>query len=186
MNHWLGILCAIGLSAACGFRVFVPPLILSTAAIYGEFELPPDLAILGTEMGLAVAAGALVIEAFLYFIPGLDNGLDVLETPVAIATASLMVAAFLPPMDPQWMWAISIILGGVTAGIIEILTGITRVASTMATGGIANPLLSTMELLAAVILSVLAISLPILGGIVAAIVLVLALQKIISRRWKDS
>lgn len=186
MNHWLGILCAIGLSAACGFRVFVPPLILSTAAIYGEFELPPDLAILGTEMGLVVTGAALAAEALLYFIPGLDNALDILETPAAMVVASLIVAAFLPPMDPQWMWTISIILGGVTAGAIEILTGITRVASTMATGGIANPLLSTMELLSAVILSVLSISLPLLGSIIAAIVLIVAIQKIIRRRWKDS
>lgn len=186
MSHWLEIFCAIGLSAACGFRIFVPPLILSTAAIYGDFTLPPDLKILGTETGLVVVATLLAIEAIFYFIPGVDNTLDILEAPIAMVVATLIVAAFLPNMEPRWMWSISIILGAGSAGVIEMLMGITRVASTMATGGIANPLVSTMELLCAMILSVLAIALPILGMITALIVIILAVQKILKRSWQQS
>lgn len=186
MNYLLGIFCGVGLSAACGFRIFVPPVILSTAAIYGDFDLPPDLEILGTETGLIAVATLLAVEAIVYFIPGVDHALDILEAPIAMVVATLIVAAFLPDMEPRWMWTVSIILGAGSAGVIEMLMGITRVASTMATGGLANPLVSTMELLCAMILSVLAISLPILGAITVAIVLVLAVPKILRRNWQRS
>ena len=34
-----GMMIGLGLSAACGFRVFVPPLVVSLAAFTGNLEL---------------------------------------------------------------------------------------------------------------------------------------------------
>jgi hypothetical protein len=44
MNHMetiLAVVTGIGLSAACGFRIFVPLLILSVATKYGYLSLAP-------------------------------------------------------------------------------------------------------------------------------------------------
>ena len=38
METILGLCLGIGLSAACGFRVFVPLLVMSVAALLGLFE----------------------------------------------------------------------------------------------------------------------------------------------------
>ena len=41
MDGWLSLLLGIGLSAACGFRVFVPLLIMSLASQNGPLALAP-------------------------------------------------------------------------------------------------------------------------------------------------
>lgn len=42
MEIILGIAMGIGLSAACGFRIFVPLLIMNLAAISGQIQLPAE------------------------------------------------------------------------------------------------------------------------------------------------
>ena len=61
MEILLSICIGVGLSAACGFRIFVPPLVMSIAAQAGQLELSPDFAWIGTTSAtIAFAVGALI------------------------------------------------------------------------------------------------------------------------------
>lgn len=64
-------------------------------------------------------------------------------------------------------WSLAIIAGGGAAGTIKAgLAGI-RLGSTLTTGGVANPIVSTFEWVSAIAMSVLAIFLPIIAALVA-------------------
>jgi uncharacterized protein YacL len=73
-------------------------------------------------------------------------------------------------------WAAAIIVGGGTAGAVQMSTVAVRGVSTATTGGIANPLVSTVEWIGAVLLSVLSLLVPILVVIVVIILAIWAVR----------
>jgi hypothetical protein len=84
-------------------------------------------------------------------------------------------------MSPFLKWALAVIAGGGVAGTVQVATGVTRGASTVTTAGIGNPLVATMELGGAMALSVLAIALPVIAGIVVLGLLYYGVMKIIEK-----
>lgn len=167
----------IALSAACGFRIFVPPLVMSIAALFGHLPLASGFEWIGTYPALAAFAVATGVEIAAYYIPLVDNLLDTATTPVAIATGTTIAAAFFPNTDPLLQWTLAAIAGGGSAGIIQALTGLTRFSSTTLTVGLGNSLINTIESLGAFILSVLAILVPFLAIALVAGLLLFCLIK---------
>ena len=73
METILGLCIGIGLSAACGFRVFVPLLVMSVASLAGWFESMQGfewLALPAVCFGLAVAT---LCEISAYYIPWVNS-----------------------------------------------------------------------------------------------------------------
>lgn len=177
MDIFLGICIGISLSAACGLRVFVPPLVMSIAALSGHLTLSPGFEWIGSYEALTAFAIATGIEVLGYYIPWVDHLLDMLATPIAIATGTTITAAFFSDVDPLLQWTVAVIAGGGSAGIVEGLTNITRLISTGTTGGIANPVLATIELVTSIILSVLGIIVPIFTVVLLAVLLAFAVTR---------
>ncbi|MBD1837552.1 DUF4126 domain-containing protein [Coleofasciculus sp. FACHB-64] len=161
MDTLLSIAIGIGLSAACGFRIFVPPLVMSMAALFGHLPLAPNFEWMGTYPALLTFAIATCVEIAAYYIPWIDNLLDIVSTPTAIAVGTFLTAAIIPHDDPLVQWTIAVIAGGGSAGIVQALTGMVRFSSTALTGGFGNGVVSTLEAGSAIILSILAIWLPV-------------------------
>jgi len=159
----LGLVIGIGLSAACGFRVFVPLLGMSLAALSGYITLSPGFEWLGTREALIAFGTATVIEIAAYYIPWLDNTLDVLMTPLAVVAGTILTASLLGDISPFLKWALAIIAGGGVSAIVQGGTVALRAASSGATAGLANILVSTIELAGSVYVTVFAILLPFLG-----------------------
>ena len=171
METLLSICLGIGLSAACGFRIFIPPLVMSIAAQSGNLELSNDFAWMGTpEATIAFGVGAF-LEVAAYYIPWVDELLDIIATPTAVIAGTIITSSFVSNMSPMLQWTIAVILGGGAAGTVQGLTDVTRLASTTLTGGFANPGVSTMELLSSTTLSILAISIPVLAALIVFIVI---------------
>lgn len=83
----------VGLAASCGFRVFVPLLVASIAARTGVFPLNESFQWLAGWPAIISFGTATVIEIFAYYIPFVDNLLDIITTPLAIgATATILYA----------------------------------------------------------------------------------------------
>ena len=177
MDTLLSIGVGIALSAACGFRIFVPPLVMSIAAISGHLPLASDFQWIGTYPALFAFAVATCVEIAAYYVPWVDNLLDTVSTPTAIAVGSFVTAALFPNSDPLLQWTLAVVAGGGSAGIIQTFMGMTRLSSTALTGGIGNGVVSTIESVGSFTLSLLAILVPFLAvGLVAA-VLIFILRK---------
>jgi Domain of unknown function (DUF4126) len=178
LDTLIELMLAISLSAAAGFRVFVPLLALSAAAVLGHVDLPANFDWIENPQALGLFAIASVLEIIGYSIPWMDHVLDVLATPAAIITGTIVAASVAPEMDPLVKWTLALAAGGGTAGLTKGLMNILRATSTAVSGGLTNPIFSALELLAAAVLSALAITVPVVAGLVVAAMIGFAVYKI--------
>jgi hypothetical protein len=181
MDTLLSVAIGVGLAAACGFRVFVPLLVLSLAARNGFVPLSENFNWVASTPALITFATATVLEVLAYYVPWLDNLLDVAATPTAVLAGIIASASVLVDLPPMLKWSVAIIGGGGAAGLVQGTTGLLRLKSTALTGGLANPLVATVELGGAVTTAILAIVAPMLG-VIAAIVAVVLIVRWSSRR----
>lgn len=176
METILGLCIGIGLSAACGFRVFVPLLVMSIAAVMGWFEPMKGFEWLAMSSVCIALGFATVCEIGAYYIPWVDNMLDTVATPAAMLAGTLTTMAVSSGEMSQFAsWAAAIIVGGGTATAVQMGTVAARGVSTATTGGIANPVLSTGEWIGAFVLSILSFLVPVLvvvAGIIGVVVFV--------------
>jgi Domain of unknown function (DUF4126) len=156
----LSIVLGVGLAAATGFRVFLPMLIVSVAAYTGHLPLDASFAWLATPAALTMLSVAAVAEILAYYVPAVDNLLDTLATPAALVAGTIVSAAVTTDVPPMVKWTAAIVAGGGVAGLTQGVTALLRVKSTVLTGGIGNAVLSTAELVGAILVSVLALVAP--------------------------
>jgi hypothetical protein len=152
-------------------------LVVSATAVIGHLSLPSDISWLSSDQALIMLAIASVIEILAYYIPFIDNLLDPIALPLATMAGTLVTASTLPEMNFLVQWTLAAIVGGGSAGLIKGTTSLSRIGSTLLSGGWANFLLSTAEWVGATLLTFLALTLPIGAGIVALIILGVALFK---------
>lgn len=160
MEALFSIGLGLGLSAACGFRVFVPLLVMSIAALSGHLHLAPGFEWIGTVPALLAFAAATLFEILAYAIPWLDHLLDTLATPAAVLAAMLVSASVTTDFPPLLRWGFAVIAGGATAGVVQGATVLLRLQSAAATGGIGNPIISFLELIGAFTTAILALVVP--------------------------
>jgi hypothetical protein len=156
----LSIVLGIGLAAGTGFRLFLPMLIVSAAAYTGHLPLDDTFAWLATPAALTMLSVAAVAEVAAYYIPGVDNLLDTLATPGAVAAGTVLSAAVMTDLPPTMKWTAAFIAGGGVAGLTQGMTAMVRAKSTVLTGGFGNMALATVELVGAVVVTVLALAAP--------------------------
>ena len=180
METLMGLIVGIGLSAACGFRVFVPLLGLSIASMSGHLTLAPGFEWIGTKTALFTFSVATVLEIGAFYIPWLDHLLDVIATPTAIVAGAIMTASMVGDMSPYLRWSLAIIAGGGAAGIVQAGTVAGRAATTAHGGGHLNFIFSTGELLGSILTTLLAILLPIVCFLVFILVSYKAIRMIAS------
>ena len=133
---------------------------------------------MGTYPALVVFAVATCIEIAAYYIPWVDHLLDIVATPMAIAAGTVVTASLLPDADPMLQWSVALIAGGGSAGTIQAFSGMARLASTLMTGGLGNALISTIESGGSIILSGLAIAVPVFAVCLVAVLLVFTLSQL--------
>ncbi len=186
METILSVLTGIGVAAACGFRVFVPLLALGLAGRAGVVPLNDTFAVLGTLPALIALGTAALLEVGAYYVPWLDNALDVAAAPAAVVAGVLASAAAITDLPPVLTWGIALIGGGGAAGLLHGATSLLRLKSTAVTGGAANPVLSTGELFGALVTSALAVLVPVLCGVLLLVVLVWVVRQRLNTQGKVS
>jgi len=188
MNIIMALCLGIGLSAACGFRVFIPPLALSIAYHSGVVQLSSNWEWLGTQNAINTLSIAATVEVFAYFLPWVSNLLDSIEiglAPIAgmfITASSLSIAG---DFDPTFLWIITVIAGGATAETIELGTSFTRLMTSGATAGFGGPIVGFVEAVSAIVMSILAITAPIWTILLVLFLLIYGIRRIfkfVSRR----
>ena len=159
----------VGLAAAAGFRVFLPMLVLSIGAYSGHLTLTSGLAWLGTPAALVMLSVAAAVEVLAYYVPGVDNVLDVIAGPAALIAGTVVSAAVMTDLPPMVRWTTAVIAGGGAAGVIQGLTSLLRAKSTLMTAGFGNHAIATGELAGALIVSLLALVAPLAAVAVAVL-----------------
>lgn len=176
------LLLGIGLSAASGFRVFLPLLVGNLAGKFGVYELADNMAWMGDSTTTIVLAVAAVFELAAYYIPVVDNLLDTIAMPVAVAAGTILTSSFLQIDDPMLQWGLGLVAGGGVAGTIQAGTSLLRLGSTKFTGGLGNNLVASVENGFSAVLAIVALALPIFIGAIVLYFVVWIWRKLIKQR----
>lgn len=170
METLLSACLGIGLAAACGFRIFVPLLVISVASYSGHLTLASGFEWIGSYPAVISFAVATGLEVAAYYVPWVDHALDTVAAPAAVIAGTVVAASMVSDMSPWMKWTMAAIAGGGAAGLVQAGTMVLRGASTLTTGGFGNPLVATVELLGATATAVLALFAPIF--VVVALIVV--------------
>lgn len=185
---FLGLCVGISLSAACGFRVFTPLLVVSIAVHFFGATVNPNFQWIGSWLALVILGTATFVEILSYYIPWVDNVLDAINTPLALAAGAVVMSGMLPDLHPGLRWSIALIVGTGAAGITQAATAIIRGTSTATTGGVGNSMISSSENVGAASLAVMAFVVPIVASFVGVVIIVVMLlvAKNMMRRMRSS
>lgn len=164
------ILTAFGLSSASGLNAYIPLLIVAlTARLTDLITLNPPFDVLENEWVILALVVLLAIEIIVDKIPAADTLNDVIQTFIRPAAGALLFAAStsvinLPPI-------VAVILGLILALSVHAVKATARPVVTVSTGGIGNPFVSAAEDGLSLILSLVAIVVPVLIVLFLALII---------------
>jgi hypothetical protein len=171
----------LSLASASGFRVFLPPFILSLAVrtdTFVNFDLSgTEFAAFDSNAAVLILGIACLAEFGAYYVPWLDNLLDTIATPAAVVSGVGMTSMALVGSDPIIQWSFAIIAGGGSAGIIQVTTVAIRGLSSTLTLGFGNSFVASGENIASIILTFAALIAPIIAAFFAIVLVVLLVRQ---------
>jgi hypothetical protein len=176
----VGVVTGVALSAAAGFRIFVPILAAATAAKFQLIQLSDDFLWLASWPALLVLGVATLTEVLAYYLPAVDHALDLIGAPAAILAGTLLTASLVIGIDEWLRWPLAIIAGGGAAGTLHAGKSLARGFTTLTTAGLLNPVLATSELLASLATAALALIIPV--AVIAALLALCAF--LLLRTWR--
>ena len=167
----VSIFLGVGLAASAGFRVFLPLFALSLAAYFDIWQLNGNWQWIGSLAAVLTLGVATMVELFAYFIPFVDNALDAIALPLAAIAGTAVMVSTVADLDPVVTWSLAIIAGGGTASAIKGANAAGRLTTTATTGGLANPVVSTVETGTATVVATASIFAPMLAVVLVIIIL---------------
>ena len=172
------LLTGLGLAVPAGLNAYIPLLTVAVAQRLGWIHLAEPFSLLGEWWAIGLIVVLLVVEMAADKVPAIDTVNDGIQTVVRPAAGGLLFAA--SNAGDGWVHPVVWVVAGVLiAGGVHAVKATARPVANTATGGVAAPVVSTAEDVVALIMSVAAILVPLIAGLVA-IVLVFLLV----RRWR--
>ncbi len=174
------ILGGFGLSAASGLNAYIPLLIVGFLGRLNYIQLSSPFDALTNEWVLGTLVVLEAIELFVDKIPGLDHLNDLIQTIIRPTAGAVLFAAdaqVISNLHPT----VAVILGLLTAFSVHATKATVRPAVTVGTAGCGNWLVSLLEDIASIILTITALVAPILV-LLFAVLFVLLLFRWLSRR----
>jgi hypothetical protein len=176
------IAMGIGLAACAGLRAFLPLLVVG---VVGRLELIPLTRYfewLASWPALVVFGVAVVVEILGDKFPVVNHFLDVMQSFVKPVAGTILAASVLAELSPLQATVLGLVAGGTSAGVVHVAKAKLRLAATLASAGIANPVLSVIEDLGAFVGSIAAIVVPLLMLFLLILFLILAILAF--RHWR--
>jgi hypothetical protein len=172
------ILWGIALAATAGLRLFMPFLFMGGMARYAHVPAPGILEWTAGDAGFLLLLIATFVEVLSDKIPVVDHALDAVATFIKPVAGFILPAALLYDVSPAGAWVLGIAAGAPLALGVHATKAGTRAASTTATMGAGNAIVSVFEdVFAAALLFFTAIA-PLI-----AFVLVVILVVMVVRAW---
>lgn len=187
MDVLSGIFSAFGLSASAGLNAYIPLLVVSLLGRYTsliELNSPWDTLTNGWIIGLLVALSA--IEFFADKTPLVNHINDAIQTFVRPAAGAIAFAASTQVIDGINP-VVALAAGLLVAGTVHIAkAGVMRPAVTGVSGGTANVAVGLVEDVAAISVSLIAVLIPFIIGIVFIPLLALVIWMLWRRATRNT
>ena len=176
----MDILSGLTLAAPAGVNAYIPLLAVALAERIGWLHLDAPYDVLGSWWIIAIIAVLLTVEVIADKVPAVDHVNDVIQTVVRPAAGGLLAvsASGHGSVSP----IVLLVAGVLIAGGVHAVKATARPVVNVSTAGAGAPVASTLEDIGAVIVTVLALLVPVLAAIVIIAVVVVAIVTI--RRWR--
>lgn len=181
LTLFTNLLGAIGLGSASGLNAWIPLLGLGIAQRTGVVTLTEPFDRLGSTTALVVLAVVFLIDLVGDKIAVVDHVLHAAGTVVAPISGAIVFAAQENLISQSHPWAAA--LAGVVLGeSVQLARGAVRPAVTAGTAGVGNPVVSAIEDAVSVVLTVLAILVPVLAFVLLVTLVVVVWRRVV--RWR--
>ncbi|MCU0490015.1 MAG: DUF4126 domain-containing protein [Chloroflexaceae bacterium] len=181
-----GLLSAFGLSTAAGLNAYLPLLTVGVLTRLGVIQLASPFDWLAHPIVLLIIAALAVLDFVGDKVPAADSVLHavgVVIHPIAGAILFLSANSELGTVHPLLAGLAGVVLAGGT----HLARASVRPVATAATGGTANPVLSLIEDGIALVVSVLAVLLPVLAALFVALLVFILWRTLprLMRPWRE-
>ena len=180
-----GLSAAFGLSGSAGLNAYIPLLLVALAARFPTsaplVQLQPPYDLMGSWWAIGILVVLLAVEIVADKIPAVDtinDGIQTFARPAAGAVLFAGSANVITEIHP----VLALAAGLLVAGGVHATKAAARPVVTVATAGVGNPVVSTLEDIVAFVVSLLAILLPIIAAVLMGAFLIAAI--LLVRRWK--
>ncbi len=162
---------AFGLASASGLNAYIPLLIVAlTARFTNVIQLNPPFDVLTNGWVIGALIVLLAIEIVVDKIPAADTVNDVIQTFIRPAAGAILFAASTNAVNLHP--AVAVILGLVLAFGVHAVKATARPVVTATTGGLGNAFVSVGEDIVATGVSLLAIVVPLVIALLAALIVI--------------
>lgn len=183
----IAALTGSGLAAAAGLNAYIPFLLVSLLARFTDvIVLPPDYTWVQSGWSIGIASVLLFTELVLDKIPVVDHLNDLVATAIRPTVGGLIFSATSSAQNldnSTWMqhnpW-LGAVLGVILAGLTHATKATLRPAVNVSTAGTGAPVMSMVEDVASIALSLVAVFAPVL---VIAVLVLLAWGVYRLTRW---
>ena len=163
-------LLGLGLAASSGLNTFLPLLLLAGVVRFAplgfDLSLNSNFAWLTSDVALGTLLLATAVEVAGDKIPAVDHFLDVVGTATRPVAGTLAAASVFQNTDPAVATLLGLIIGAPTALGFHAVKAGTRATSSVSTLGMGNPILSLIEDVMAVFMTIISLLVPILVPVV--------------------
>ena len=188
----LAALTGMGLSAAAGLNAYIPFLVVALIARFTDYiTLPVGYEWIQSSWAIGIGAALLLAEVILDKIPAVDTINDTIQTFIRPSMGGLIFAATTAAAqldNSTWMkenpW-VSVVLGVLISGLVHTGKMAARPAINVGTVGAGAPVVSTVEDIGSLGLSLVALMAPLL--VILALILLawlLIWMWLRVRRWR--
>jgi uncharacterized membrane protein len=174
----------IALSACAGLRAFLPLFVVGLAGRLGWVPLSASFEWIAGWPALVVFGIAVAVELVGDKFPVVDHFLDSMQTIVKPIVGAMLMLSVVSDWAPLYLTLVWIILGGTLAGVVHLTKAKLRLASTVTTAGMGNPILSVTEDAGALIGTVAALFFPVVVALLVMLAIVvtwIALRRFLRR-----
>ena len=188
----LAALTGMGLSAAAGLNAYIPFLVVALIARFTDYiTLPVGYEWIESNWAIGIGAALLLAEVILDKIPAVDTVNDTIQTFIRPSMGGLIFAATTAAAEldnSAWMkenpW-VSVVLGVVISGLVHTGKMAARPVINVGTVGTGAPVVSTVEDVGSLGLSLIALIAPVLVILALALLAWLLIWMWLKvRRWR--
>ena len=182
MDALFSVFTAFGLSSSAGLNAYVPLLVVALLARFtGLVTLQPPWDAMTSWWVIGLLAVLLLIEVLVDKVPAVDTINDVIQTFIRPAAGAIVFAANAGVVGDTHP-VLALVCGLLVAGGVHAAKATARPVVTATTGGMLNPVVSTLEDVLALVTAIVSIVAPILGVLILLLIVVWLVRRLRNRR----
>lgn len=182
----MDILTALGLSIPAGLNAYIPLLAVALAQRFEWLQLREPFSILGEWWVIVLVAVLLIVEVGADKIPVVDSANDLVQTAVRPAVGGIVAVAASGTATGVSPW-LMVLVGVLLAGSVHATKATARPVVNLSTAGTGAPVVSAVEDGVAVVLTVVALLVPVAVALLLVAVVFLFWRLLwrrqTARRW---